>query len=67
VALCRTMNKPRCPTDNELAAAVEKITAAVNESVPRYKAALPDLVRMLSDDEWTKLKRDENRRRQRMK
>jgi hypothetical protein len=61
------MSKPRCPTDKELAAAVEKITAAVNENVPRYKAALPDLVRMLSDDEWTKLKRDENRRRQRMK
>ena len=61
------MSKPRYPTDEKLTVAVEKITAAVNESVPRYKAALPDLVRMLSDDEWTKLKRDENRRRQRMK
>jgi hypothetical protein len=57
----------RYPTDEELAAAVEKITAAVHESIPRYKAALPDLVRMLSDDEWMKLKRDENRRRKRMK
>lgn len=61
------MNEPRHPTDEELAAAVEKITAVVRESIPRYKAALPDLVRMLSDGEWTKLKRDENRRRQKMK
>jgi hypothetical protein len=55
------------PTDEPLRAAVEKITAAMRESVPRYKAALPDLVRMLSDAEWAKLKRDENRRRGRMK
>jgi hypothetical protein len=61
------MSKPRYPTDKELATAVEKITAVVRESVPRYKAALPDLVRMLSNGEWTKLKCDENRRRQRMK
>jgi hypothetical protein len=61
------MSELKYPTDEELEAAVERIVAAVNESVPRYKAALPDLVRMLSDDEWTKLKRDENRRRQRMK
>jgi len=54
---------PKYPTDEELAAAVEKVTAAVHASVPRYKAALPDLVRMLSDDEWAKLKRDENCRR----
>jgi hypothetical protein len=46
---------------------LKKITAAVNDSVPRYKAALPDLVQMLSTNEWRKLKRDENRRRQRMK
>jgi hypothetical protein len=61
------VSKPRYPTDKELAAAVERITAAVNESVPRYKAALPDLVRILSGDEWAKLKCDEDRRRKRMK
>ena len=61
------MSKPRYPTDKELAAVVEQITAAVNESIPRYKAALPDLVQMLSDDEWTKLKCVENRRRWKMK
>ena len=61
------MNEPKYPTDKDLTAAVKKITAAVNESIPRYKAALPDLVRMLSDDEWTKLRRDENRRRKWMK
>jgi hypothetical protein len=49
--------------DKELAALVEKITAAVHASVPRYKAAISDLVQMLSDAEWAKLKRDENRRR----
>jgi hypothetical protein len=50
-----------------LAAALEEAMTAVRESVPRYTAALPDLARMLSDDEWAKLKRDENRRRKRMK
>ena len=61
------MSELKYPTDEELEAAVERIVAAVNESVPRYKAALPDLVRMLSDDEWTKLKCVENRRRWKMK
>jgi hypothetical protein len=60
------MNEPKYPTDKDLAVAVEKITAVMRASVPRYKAALPDLVRMLSNAEWTKLKRDENRRRKRM-
>jgi len=57
----------RYPTDEELTATVEKIIAAVHESMPRYKAALPDLVRMLSDAEWKKLKQNENRRRNGMK
>jgi len=51
------------PTDEELAAAVEKITAAVREVIADFKAAAPSLVQSLSDDEWTKLKADEDRRR----
>jgi hypothetical protein len=33
------VSKTKCPTDEELAAAVEKITAAVRESIPKLKAA----------------------------
>ena len=47
--------------------AVEKIMAAVRDSIANFKAAAPVLVKTLSDDEWTKLKRDEDRRRQAMK
>jgi hypothetical protein len=55
------------PTDAELAAALEKIMAAVRETIADFKDAAPALVQGLSDGEWAKLKRDENRRRRRMK
>jgi Skp family chaperone for outer membrane proteins len=58
---------PRYPTDKQLAMAVEKIMAAVRDSIANFKAAAPALAKTLSDDEWTKLKRDEDRRRQAMK
>jgi hypothetical protein len=51
--------------DEQLAAAVEKIVAAVHESLPKLKLTAPDIVRVLTDDEWTKLKGDEDRRRRR--
>jgi hypothetical protein len=51
------------PTDEVLAAAVEKIAAAVHASLPKYKDAISDLVRILTDHEWVKLKIDEDRRR----
>jgi hypothetical protein len=54
------------PTDAELAAALEKIMAAVRETIADFKDAAPPS-QGLSDGEWAKLKRDENRRRRRMK
>ena len=51
------------PTDQELAAAVEKITAVVRECIAEFKAAAPALVQSLSDEEWTKLSGDEDCRR----
>jgi hypothetical protein len=54
-------------TDEELAAAVEKIMAVVHASLPELRTSASLTVRILSDAEWTKLKRDENRRRKRMK
>jgi hypothetical protein len=50
-----------------LAGAVEKIMAVVHESIADFKAAAPALVQSLSDDEWAKLKHDEDRRRRAMK
>lgn len=47
----------------ELAAAIERIQATVRESVADFKAAAPALVQSLSDDEWKKLKADEDHRR----
>ena len=61
------MSKPRYPTDKELAAAVEKIVVVVRESIADFKGAAPALVQSLSEGAWAKLKRDENRRRKRMK
>src|SRR5215472_19354257 len=42
------------PTDEELAAAVEKITTAVREVIADFKAAAPSLVQSLSDGEMDK-------------
>jgi hypothetical protein len=39
----------------------------VRESIADFKAAAPALVQSFSDDEWAKLKADEDRRRQAMK
>jgi hypothetical protein len=50
-------------TDAELTELVEKIVAAAHENLPKLKIAVPDMVRLLSDDEWEKLKDDEARRR----
>jgi hypothetical protein len=55
------------PTDQELATAVEKITAVVHESIADFKAVAPALVQSLSDDEWAKLKRDEDCRRRKVR
>jgi len=55
----------KCPTDEGLAAAVEKITAVVGECIAEFKAAAPALVQSFSDEEWAKLKGDEDRRRAR--
>jgi hypothetical protein len=49
--------------DEQLRAVVEKIIAAVHGGIADFKAAAPALVQSLSDDEWTKLKQDEDRRR----
>jgi hypothetical protein len=57
------MSKTKCPTDEEITAAVEKIIAAVHGSIAEFKAVAPAVVQSLSDDEWAKLKGDENRRR----
>jgi hypothetical protein len=51
------------PTDEALAAAVEKIIVVVNEVVPKLKIQAPDIVRLLTNDEWAKLKEAEDRRR----
>jgi hypothetical protein len=51
------------PTDEALAAAVEKIIVVVNEAVPKLKIQAPDIVRLLSDEEWAELKTAEDRRR----
>src|SRR5262245_2077492 len=50
-------------TDEALAMAVEKIIAAVHENLPKLKAAVPDLVRVLTDEEWATLKSNEDDRR----
>jgi hypothetical protein len=50
------------PTDEELAAAVERITVVMRECIAEFKAAAPALVQGFSDDEWAKLKHDEDRR-----
>jgi hypothetical protein len=55
------------PTDKELTVAVGKAMEAVRERIADFKAAAPALVQSLSDDEWAKLKHDENRRRRAMK
>jgi hypothetical protein len=60
------MNKPKYPTDQELAAAVEKVTVAVRESIPKLKAAIPVLLPEFSDEEWAKIKQDEDCRRRGM-
>jgi hypothetical protein len=52
------------PTDEELAAAVADIMAAVRENIPKLRAAIPQLVQEFSDDEWAALKDTEDRRRQ---
>jgi hypothetical protein len=52
---------------NQRAAAVEKITVVVRESIADFKEAAPALVQSLSHGAWAKLKRDENRRRRGMK
>jgi hypothetical protein len=49
--------------DEALAAAVEKIIVVVNEAVPKLKIQAPDIVRLLTNDEWVKLKEAEDRRR----
>jgi hypothetical protein len=54
-----------CPTDEALAAAVEKIIAAVYEFLPKLKLQAPDIVRLLTDEEWIGLREDEDRRRPR--
>jgi hypothetical protein len=54
-------------SDEELATAVERITAVVHESIADFKSAAPALVQSLSDDEWTKLKHDEDCRRRRVR
>jgi hypothetical protein len=51
------------PTDQELATAVEKITAVVHECIAEFKTAAPALVQSFSDEEWAKLKYDEDYRR----
>jgi hypothetical protein len=51
------------PTDEALASAVEKIIVVVNEAVPKLKIQAPDIVRLLTNDEWVKLKEAEDRRR----
>src|SRR5262245_29873573 len=57
------LNAVTCPTDEQLAAAVEKIIAAVHENLPKLKITVFDLVRVLTDAEWATLKDDEERRR----
>ena len=57
----------KSPTDEELAAAVEKIIAAVYEILPTLKIPIPDSLRFLTDEEWTKIRDDENRRRAQMR
>jgi hypothetical protein len=57
------VSKTNYPTDEELAMAVEKIMTVVREVIADFKAAAPTLVKTLSDDEWAKLKADEDRRR----
>jgi hypothetical protein len=54
---------PKYPTDEELTAAVEKITAVVRECIAEFKAAALALVQSFSDAEWAKLRGDEDRRR----
>jgi hypothetical protein len=57
------VSQTRYSTDEELAAAVEKIVTAVHENLPKLKIAVPDLVRVLTDAEWSKVRDDEDRRR----
>jgi hypothetical protein len=57
------VNELKYPTDEELAALIEKIIAAVREAIADFKGAAPALVQSLSDGEWKKLKDDEDRRR----
>src|SRR5262249_31084488 len=51
--------------NEELAKAVERIIGAAHGALPKYKAAASDLVRVLTDAEWTKLSEAETRRRAR--
>jgi len=55
--------QPKFPTDQALAAVVEKIIATVHKSLPKLKVEIAELVRVLTDDEWTKLRDAEDRRR----
>ena len=61
--MATTLSKMKYPTDEELAAAVEKIVTAVHENLPRLKVAVSERVRILTDNEWIELRDDENRRR----
>jgi hypothetical protein len=49
------------PTDQQLAAAVERIVVAVHEALPKLKVTVPGLVRILTDEEWVKLRDDEEK------
>jgi hypothetical protein len=59
------MTDMKFPTDEELAAVIEKITADVHAKLPQWKVAVSDLLRVLSDNEWAKVRRGEDRRRYR--
>ena len=54
------------PTDEALAAAVEKIIAAAYEILPKLKIQAPDIVRLLTDEEWAELRDAEDHRRARI-
>src|SRR5262245_39341391 len=51
------------PTDAALAAAVAEVFKFVREKLSELKAAVPDLVSVLTNEEWTALKDGEERRR----
>jgi hypothetical protein len=50
-------------TDETLAAAVARIVTAVHETLPKLKISASDIVRIMTDAEWEKVKGDEDQRR----